>query len=314
MKHPLSFRPDGTFTIVQFTDVHMKAGGEADLATAALMESILEAEKPDLVVFTGDVVEANACDDPVARFTGAVSVVERASTPWAIVFGNHDTESRTTRRQLMDKAVSFHWSVAEHGPDSASGEGNYALTVTGADDRPAAVLYFLDSGSVSPNPRVKGYGWVHRDQIDWYEHDSRRKTADNGGTPLPALGFFHIPLPEYDEVWDSEVCYGHKYERVCCPKVNTGLFAAMVEMGDVIGTFAGHDHTNDYWGNLHGIRLCYGRATGYNTYGREGFPRGARVIRLREGERSFESWLRLDDGTVIANQPEHRPDEPAERR
>jgi hypothetical protein len=78
-------------------------------------------------------------------------------------------------------------------------------------------------------------------------------------------------------------------------------------MGGVMGTFAGHDHINDYWGELHGIKLCYGRATGYNTYGKEGFPRGVRIIRLWQGEYSFETWLRLEDGSVISQQPEHLP-------
>ena len=79
------------------------------------------------------------------------------------------------------------------------------------------------------------------------------------------------------------------------------------EMKDVVGTFVGHDHVNDYFGDLHGIRLCYGRASGYNTYGRDRFLRGARVIRLREGERQFQTWLRLSDGSLVSEQPEHRP-------
>ena len=124
---------------------------------------------------------------------------------------------------------------------------------------------------------------------------------------MPALAFFHIPIPEYDEVWDFHNCYGVKYENVCCPRINTGFFAAMHEMGDVMGTFVGHDHVNDFWGELHGIRLCYGRGTGYNTYGRDGFLRGARVIQLSEGKRGFETWLRLANGSIITNQPAHAP-------
>lgn len=50
-------------------------------------------------------------------------------------------------------------------------------------------------------------------------------------------------------MWERKTCYGSKFERVCCPEVNTGLFAAMLERGDVMGTFAGHDHINDYWGS-----------------------------------------------------------------
>ena len=64
----------------------------------------------------------------------------------------------------------------------------------------------------------------------------------------------------------------------------------------------------NFEGTLHGIRLCYGRATGYNTYGREGFPRGARLIELREGERAFSTWLRLEGGEVVPAQPEHAPE------
>ncbi len=56
MSRQLSFRPDGTFTIVQFTDLHWKNGEPEDHRTRALMELTLDAEKPDLVVFTGDVI------------------------------------------------------------------------------------------------------------------------------------------------------------------------------------------------------------------------------------------------------------------
>ena len=63
--------------------------------------------------------------------------------------------------------------------------------------------------------------------------------------------------------------------------------------------FAGHDHLNDYEGTLHAIRLCYGRATGFNNYGREEFLHGARVIRLDEAAPDFTTWLRLDDGSRI---------------
>ncbi len=115
--------------------------------------------------------------------------------------------------------------------------------------------------------------------------------------PLPALAFFHIPVPEYDEVWEAGLATGTKEERVECPKINTGLFGAMVQMGDVMGTFVGHDHDNDYCGTLHGIRLCYGRVTGYNCYGK--LQRGARVIQLTEGRRDFETWIVEADGGIV---------------
>ncbi|TXK75889.1 metallophosphoesterase family protein [Paenibacillus sp. N3.4] len=314
MQHALAFREDHTFTITQFTDLHWKDGGIEDQQTRRLIEDVLDAERPDLVVFTGDVIYTGyvtpgepVCEQPLQAFREAVHAAEARGIPWAVVFGNHDTETMITRDELMDTVLAHTHTVTQRGPEGVNGVGNYQLTISGSDGQTAAALYFFDSGNLSPLPSIKGYDWIHRDQINWYTEQSWKLRSSHGAQPLPALAFFHIPLPEYKHVWDSAACYGNKLENVCCSPVNSGLFAAMTEMGDVVGTFCGHDHINDYWGELHGIRLCYGRATGYNTYGKDGFPRGARMIRLREGERSFESWLRLADGTIIRDQPEHTP-------
>ncbi len=50
----LRYNADGTFKIVQFTDIHWQKDGPDDKNTAKLMADILDAEKPDLVVLTGD--------------------------------------------------------------------------------------------------------------------------------------------------------------------------------------------------------------------------------------------------------------------
>lgn len=311
----LTFRQDGTFTIVQFTDIHWVDGCEADRRSQALMELILDEERPDLVVYTGDVLYTGKvaegrqpCLDPAGAFRDAVGPAERRGIPWAYVFGNHDTEQFISREQLAAEAERFSCSVSSRGPEHLSGFSNFALPIVGRNGKEAAVLYGFDTGAYSRLSRVRGYDWIRRDQIDWYTQQAFMYRGRNGGDALPALAFFHIPLPEYRQVWEQEVCYGNRYEDICSSSVNSGLFAAMVETGDVIGTFCGHDHVNDYWGALHGIRLCYGRATGYNTYGRAGFPHGARMIRLREGERDFDTWLRLDDGTVVLEQQAHLPE------
>ncbi|MFB9273905.1 metallophosphoesterase family protein [Cohnella cellulosilytica] len=307
MEQGLRFREDGTFTIVQFTDLHWQNGDEKDRRTRALMDAVLEAERPDLVVFTGDAISGGECADPRRSLREAVDAAESRGLPWAAVFGNHDAEGSVSRAELLDVLLEHKHSVTRH-TEGVSGFGNYMLEIRGSGGGTGAALYFLDSGDYSPVGRIEGYDWIRRDRIDWYAGAAADLAARNGGAPLPALAFFHIPLPEYGEVWDKQICHGSKLERVCAPRVNSGMFAAMVEAGDVMGTFVGHDHINDYWGELHGIRLCYGRATGYNTYGQDGFPHGARMIRLREGERTFSSWLRLDDGTVIVSQKEHLPE------
>ncbi len=306
MKNILKFRNDYRFKIVQFTDIHWHNGEEPDQQSAALMRQIVTAESPDLIVLTGDILAGGGCNDAADSLRQVIKVVEEADIPWAAVLGNHDDEGTADRHELMDIMQQSSLSLTQPGPSTVPGVGNYVLPIQSSDgSSTTAVLYFIDSGSYAQTD-IDGYDWIKREQIAWYLQESQKFTAE-AGHPLPALAFFHIPIPEYDEVWDFHTCYGVKYESVCAPRVNTGFFAAMHEAGDVMGTFVGHEHINDFWGNLHGIRLCYGRATGYNTYGKEGFLRGGRIIVLQEGTRQFETWLRLDDGTRVHAQPEHAP-------
>ena len=306
MKKELRFREDGSFKIVQFTDIHWQNGEEVDQKSAELMVSIAQAEAPDLIVLTGDILSGGGCDDAIKSLRQVIEITERSGIPWSAVFGNHDDEGTANRQELMQAMQESKLSIVEPGPEEVPGVGNFVLTVQSLDNsQPAALLYFIDSGSYAPTD-IGGYDWIRRGQIEWYLSESERYTEMAGKT-LPALAFFHIPIPEYHEVWDFHTCYGAKYEDVCAPKINTGLFAALHEAGDVMGTFVGHEHVNDFWGDLHGIRLCYGRATGYNTYGREGFSRGARVIELTEGERQFETWLHLENGVLLREQKEHKP-------
>lgn len=298
MADDLRFREDGTFTIVQFTDLHI--GGdrdnEEDLRTLALVRAVLAAEKPDLIVYTGDLISSYGVSDPSASFRRAIAPAVESGIPWTHVFGNHDAEENVTREELMAIALAHNTCYSQAGPVDLSGIGNYMLTIQSvASENLAALLYFLDSGAMAPES-VGGYAWIAADQVQWYKQQSLA-LRERSGAIQPGLAFFHIPLPEYNDVWKLGKVSGIKHEEVCCPKLNSGLFAAMVEMGDVMGTFVGHDHDNDYCGTLHDIRLCFGRVTGYNTYG--SLPRGARVIRLQEGTHSFDTWQRLEDGGVL---------------
>lgn len=313
----LKFREDGTFVIVQFSDVEFIDAEDLDpetplldSMTKATMERIIAIEQPDLVVFAGDLTASARSKDPLQSFRSAVAVAEENRVAWAAVFGNHDSEGSLPRKRMHEEQLLHEYCVAQPDPPGVSGAGNYVLTIDDRAEKPAASLFFLDSGDYSPIEAVGGYDWIRRDQIEWYVSESRQLAERNGGAPLPALAFFHIPLPEYDEVWKTKVCEGHCSEWISSPKVNSGLFTAMVEMGDVMGTFVGHDHSNDYCGTLHGIRLCYGRSTRYVSYvdgvRKDKFPTGARVIRLKAGERQFETWIRQSDG-LIAELPIHKP-------
>jgi hypothetical protein len=104
----LRAREDGNFRIVQISDTHMVTGvgsctdaidadgrplpeSEADPLTVKFVGAILDVEKPDIVVLTGDQLHHDILDSQTSLFKVVAPIIER-SIPWAAVFGNHDSE------------------------------------------------------------------------------------------------------------------------------------------------------------------------------------------------------------------------------
>lgn len=71
------------------------------------------------------------------------------------------------------------------------------------------------------------------------------------------------------------------------------LFTSVKECGDVMGIFVGHDHDNDYAVAYKEVLLAYGRYTGGKTVYNDLSSNGARVIVLHEGERRFDTYIRV---------------------
>ena len=64
---------------------------EADPLTIDFLGGILDVEKPDLVILTGDQLHHDISDSQSALFKVVAPLIER-SIPFAAVFGNHDDE------------------------------------------------------------------------------------------------------------------------------------------------------------------------------------------------------------------------------
>lgn len=107
----------------------------------------------------------------------------------------------------------------------------------------------MDSGD-SNCENVTGWGCIWPDQVEWYMQQSKQNRIN--GNPVPSLSFFRItphclamailffywfywdiPLQEHMFLWNDEPCYGTNNDTVACQSVDTGLFAAFLEMGDV---------------------------------------------------------------------------------
>lgn len=295
----LKFNANHKFKIVQFTDIHWKYGNPASDEAGERMAEVLDVEKPDLVVFTGDVIFAKPAREGLDK---ALEATISRGIPFAVTWGNHDDEQDLSRKELSEHVATKAGNLTST-VEGISGVTNYTLSVKSTDGkRDAAVLYIFDSNSYSPIKKVKGYDWIKHDQVEWYRQTSKAFTAANDGKPLPALAFFHIPLPEFHEAAQNESAYfvGTRKEKACAPEINTGLAAAMLEAGDVMGVFVGHDHVNDYVVDWRGILLGYGRFTGGATVYHD-IPEGngARVIELTEDSRTIKTWIRIKGGKVI---------------
>lgn len=322
----LHFDAGGKFRIAQFTDIHY-TGSEPEKCAAAerVIRHVLETEHPHLAVLTGDIVIA----PQEAGWKAVMALFSEAYIPVAVVLGNHDDEAEWSREEIFRYLTTLPGFVGSRGPASLSGVGNYILeihhkgapsisltsstgsssgketlskatgqpTVTPSSNQtgmPSALLYFLDSQAYAADTAASYYDWIKFDQIAWYREQSRHYTVRNHGNPLPALAFFHIPLPEYAEVAAGKNFAGVAQEEVCAPKINTGLLASIVEMKDIMGTFVGHDHVNNFVGVHKGVALAYGQKTGFSNYG--DLDKGARIIELQEGQRGFTTWIRTENG------------------
>lgn len=310
----------GQLKIVQFT--YTQDGPNTDPRTVALIRAVLDDQKPDLVVFTGDqLTSASRTPDDVRKaIDNIVRPVDERRIPWLVAFGNHDEDH--TPRSGLDEAsmlriyMSYPYNVNRVGPEGITGTGNMNLLVRGHhSDAPVFAVWAIDSGRYAPakiagqvleEDALLGWGWmptwdwIKHDQVNWYTRTSEKLEREHG-RKVPSLMFFHIPLHEFRTMYDNDAykrahpelglvpqhgVVGERNEDECPGPFNSGLFAAALERGDVKGIFVGHDHVNDYVGNFFGILLGYSANSGFATYGLGGPEnhrmRGARVFQIDE--------------------------------
>ncbi|KAI9323722.1 Metallo-dependent phosphatase-like protein [Dichotomocladium elegans] len=285
---PLIFKPNGKFKILQLADLHFtnEIGVCRDIAvgmdcrgdqtTIEMMEKLLDLEKPDLVVFSGDNVDGGArvlgvvSDARAATFKFAAPAIDR-NIPWAAIFGNHDDENDLSREELLTVMERMPYSLIQRGPLTVSGFGNYVLKVMSNQTEKGDhlfTIYFLDSGSYIDNAKSE-YDYIKQDQLDWLQTISASFSDKDGARPN-AIAFFHIPIWEYhsSEGKGPYPKLGDEREHVSSPRKNaTQVLEALKTAGDIRAIGCGHDHVNDYCLEREGIQLCYGGGLGVGGYG-----------------------------------------------
>lgn len=285
----------GLFKIVQITDLHYKLGVKASEQGLACVREMVQTEKPDLVVVTGDIIYSAPADSTLSV---VLKTFAQLGVPFCMTFGNHDYDFKTPAVALYNQMQKTPNCVM---PVLQGKNTDYSLPILSSNGkRTAAVLYCIDTHNKPAIGGIGGYQWISHNQITWYRQRSMVYKQKNGGKPVPSLAFLHIPLPEFNYATANTQCpmYGSRLEKAYSPSLNSGMFASIKEMGDIMGVFCGHDHDNDYAVSYFNVLLAHGRFSGGNTEYNH-LTRGARVIVLKEGKREFDTWIREVGGNVL---------------
>ena len=216
---------DREFKVLQFTDVHIGGGAFSHKKDAWAMNAVatmIQKEKPDFVVVTGDIAypvpfQSGTFNNKNATMIFA-EMMETLGVYWTFAFGNHDTEyySRYSRVDICNyyKERNFKYCLFDAGVcdekdyigDDAMGFGNNMFIVKNSDGSINQALVTFDSHSYIDGDYF-GAAWkydnIHQCQVDWYIREMAKLRKANDNKAVNNLVFFHIPLREYRDAWSN---------------------------------------------------------------------------------------------------------------
>lgn len=267
----IRFNSDGKLKILHIADPHLANDKHFDSSIWVIAEAC-DVEKPDLVVLTGD--NAKPYEDPAETkkiINSLMNIFESRNIPVAVTFGNHDSEAGPmTRADIMEYYKTFSCVITADDAYIFKNCATFNIPVLSSDsDKVKFNVWVFDSGDYDED-EPRHYDRVRTEQIEWYKETSAKLKKENGGETVNSVVFQHIIVPEvydvlkkvdskkpfaikhiYNEdeyyMFDSEQTnYGTLNEKPCPGYYNDGQFETLVENGDVLAMFTGHDHTNAF--------------------------------------------------------------------
>ena len=267
----IRFDKNGKLKILHIADTHLNYDKHFDASIWVIAEAC-DVEKPDLVVLTGDNTHPNEDPEKTKKLINALmNIFESRKIPVAVTFGNHDSEGGPmTREDIMEYYQTFSCVISTDNSENFKNCATFNVPVLASDsDKVNFNLWVFDSGDYDED-EPRHYDRVRTEQIEWYKKTAAKLKKENDGKTVNSVVFQHIIVPEiydvlkksdskqpyaikhiYNEeefyMFDSEqVNYGTLNEKPCPGYYNDGQFDALVETGDVLAMFTGHDHTNAF--------------------------------------------------------------------
>lgn len=215
-----TFTTDNDFNIMQITDVHLGGGFlsfKKDKECINCVITMIQNEKPDLVVFTGDNIFA------IPYISGTVNnymvaktfilMAEQTGAYWTTVFGNHDTEifdyyNRFSISKLYSKDKWKHclYESAFLGVKDTS-YSNSVILIKSSSGLVRKAIFMLDSNSYINDSLSAVLKWqydvIHQSQVDWAYATYLNVLSKNNNLPFQSLFFFHIPISEFELAYED---------------------------------------------------------------------------------------------------------------
>lgn len=302
----LRLSKDKMFKVLQLSDLHFTSGFgvcldqkdavdecHADAKSLAFIHRVIDEESPDLVVYTGDLIDGSRTFDYQTAFLKALSPVISRSIPFAIAMGEHDTSVFASRDVIVEFLTTLPFSTMHRQTQEQSigNITNYVIPVMSDIDDSLAVsaLYMLDLFEAnSPEPLEKT---LHR----LYNSLPNK--------PSMSLEFQHYPIAEYRPRGAFALVgqYNEK-TRLKSSRTDKNTRKVLSDIG-VQCMSVGSEHTNECCirsdaqpdQHLKELWMCFGPSVGEGAYGSTAMDRRVRLFKLDSQNNQITTWKRHRD-------------------
>ncbi|KAJ7635246.1 Metallo-dependent phosphatase-like protein [Roridomyces roridus] len=341
-KNKLTFDARGNFKVVSFSDMHFGEGEEVDwgpqqdVNTSRVHSIVLDNEKPNYVVFNGDLITGeNVFADNATKYLDQMYAPTVArNVPFSSTHGNHDNTLAINHQEEIDYEQA-HYSALSHTRSDVGvkpwGSGNYWVPVYAkkTDVVPAVIMWFFDSRAFTmgkpsdgngPIPDAANFYWVDENVVPQYIKQQSAVMELVWKKVPPALVFVHIPVQKADILAPLPSPGDHDDEPDPATQgflngTYTGLdvpfWNALVDLdgghGTVLAVTSGHDHGESWCARAKassGVPICFNGHSGYGGYVTPNSQvRNARVFELNLGDLRkkvpvVRTWNSYENSTI----------------
>lgn len=211
-----TFTTDDDFRIMQISDMHLGGGYfsiKQDRKTVYELMTMVQKEKPDLVILNGD--QTFGVPGPIFNGGGTFNnkmisrqinyIFKTLGVYYTASFGNHDTESFDFyNREQLGKV----YSKADHSIFRTDYDGygvsNQCILVKGTDGSIRKAIMLIDSNAYVDESLQASINWlydyIHDDQVEWAKK-TIEDLSEQEGHLVKSIFFFHIPTGEFETAY-----------------------------------------------------------------------------------------------------------------